>query len=232
MAPATDEEKKIGAVVSRIPRNRVDGILVVDDGSRDATAEVARREGATVISHAERRGVGYSIRAAIRWGREHGFDLLVVMAGNNKDDPSEIPCLIDPIVLEGYDFVQGSRYLGGVRSGGDMPLYRKLSTRYVHPLLFSLVSGKRITDSTNGFRALRLALFDDPRIDIDQPWLDQYELEPYLLLKAITLGYRVREVPVSKIYPSYKMGYTKMRPITGWWSILRPLVYLGLHIKK
>jgi len=113
-----------------------------------------------------------------------------------------------------------------------MPFYRKISTRFIHPLLFSLITGKRITDSTNGFRAVRLSLLDDKRINLNQPWLDHYELEPYLFYKAITLGYKVTEVPVRKLYPPKQEGYTKMKPIVGWWSILRPLFYLGLGIKK
>ena len=72
----------------------------------------------------------------------------------------------------------------------------------------------------------------DERIALDQPWLDKYELEPYLFLKAIRLGYKVKEVPVSKVYPPKELGYTKMKPLVGWWSILRPLVYLGLGIKR
>ena len=79
---------------------------------------------------------------------------------------------------------------------------------------------------------MRLSLFADPRIDIDQEWLDRYELEPYVFFKAIRLGYRVTEVPVTKIYPDKWLGYTKMKPITGWWSILRPVLLLGLGIRK
>jgi len=110
-------------------------------------------------------------------------------------------------------------------------LYRKIATR-IHPWLMSLITKTKVTDSTNGFRAFRLSIFDHPKIDIDQSWLDHYELEPYLLYKTIVLGFRFTEVSVTKIYPSRKVGYTKMKPITGWWSILRPLVFLGLGIKK
>lgn len=89
-----------------------------------------------------------------------------------------------------------------------------------------------MTDTTNGFRAVRMSMLDDARINLNQQWLDHYELEPYLLYKAIMLGYKVIEVPVTKIYPPRSEGYTKMKAITGWWSILRPLVYLGLRIKR
>jgi dolichol-phosphate mannosyltransferase len=102
----------------------------------------------------------------------------------------------------------------------------------VHPWLFSLVTRTRITDSTNGFRAFRLSIFDDPRINLNQPWLDRYELEPYVFFKVLTLGYKVKEVAVTKIYPEHRLGYTKMKPITGWWSILRPILLLGLRLRK
>jgi dolichol-phosphate mannosyltransferase len=138
--------------------------------------------------------------------------------------------LVKPIVEEGFDFVQGSRYLPG-GDFGNMPFYRQIATRFVHPWLFSLVARRRVTDSTNGFRAIRLSMLDDSAIDIDQEWLDKYELEPYLMFKAIRLGYRFKEVPVTKIYPPKELGYTKMKPFSGWWSILRPLFFLGLGIK-
>jgi dolichol-phosphate mannosyltransferase len=113
-----------------------------------------------------------------------------------------------------------------------MPFYRQLATRIVHPWLFSLIVMRRFTDTTNGFRAIRLSALRASGIDLDQSWLDRYELEPYLFYKMIRLGYKVKEVPVTKIYPPHELGYTKMKPITGWWSILRPLILLGLHIKR
>ena len=230
-APATNEKGKIGNVVSKIPRDLVHEIIVYDDGSTDGSGDEAAAAGAKIIRGEVRRGVGHTIREGIRYGRTHGFDVMVIMAGNDKDDPKEIPLLLDPIVKDGYHFVQGSRYLPG-GGWGNMPVYRQVATRWVHPLLFSAITHRRITDSTNGFRAFRLSLFDDPKINIEQDWLDQYELEPYIFYQACAQGYKVKEVPVHKVYPDWKKGYTKMRPITGWWSILRPLVYLGLGIKS
>jgi hypothetical protein len=111
-----------------------------------------------------------------------------------------------------------------------MPHYRKLATR-LHPFLFSIACRRRVSDSTNGFRALRLAMLDDPRIRLDQRWLDGYELEPYLLFRAIRLGYRTAEVPVTKVYPARGLPYTKMKPFSGWWQMLRPIFYLGLGLR-
>jgi dolichol-phosphate mannosyltransferase len=228
IAPVWDEEKKIGEVVRRAPRDVVDEVLVVDDGSTDRSPDVAREQGATVLLMGRTVGVGAALRAGFMWARERAFDVIVVCAGNNKDFPEEIPRLLDPIV-DGADFVQGSRFAKGGKSGG-MPLYRQFATR-LHPILFSLASGKWVSESTNGFRAFRTKLLDDARIKLDQSWLDEYELEPYLYWKAIRLGYRTCEVPVTKIYPPKAIGYTKMKPITGWWSMLRPIVLLALRLR-
>jgi glycosyltransferase involved in cell wall biosynthesis len=208
--------------------------LIVDDASDDGTTEMIAsyaQAGVMTIRHAQRRGVGFGIRTAIQYGLDHGYDIMVIMAGNDKDNPQEISRLITPIIEQGYDLVQGSRYKGHNGVGGDMPFYRKIATK-LHPLLMSLITRTKITDSTNGFRAFKLSILRHPEIRLDQEWLNQYELEPYLLFKAITLGYKFTEAPVTKIYPASKLGYTKMKPITGWWSILRPLFYLGFGIKK
>jgi dolichol-phosphate mannosyltransferase len=228
---AHNEAKKIGRVLDRFTPGLVDCVAVVDDASTDETAEVARSKGAVILPHEKRSGAGAAIRTAIKYARANGFDVLVILAGNDKDRPPEIERLLQAVVNDRCDFVQGSRYLPG-GDFGEMPAYRQVATRFVHPLLFSLIVGRRFTDTTNGFRAIRLSALDDGRIDLDQAWLDKYELEPYLFYKMVTLGYRVKEVPVTKIYPPRELGYTKMKPITGWWSILRPLVLLGLHIKR
>ena len=146
-------------------------------------------QGVVSVRHPLRQGVGAAIRTGIRYGRDNGYDIIVIMAGNDKDEPEEIHKLVEPIQRNAYDLVQGSRYLSGERTGGDMPFYRKVATR-MHPLLFSLLTGHPMTDTTNGFRAIRLAIFTDERINLDQDWLMAYELEPYILFKAVKSGFR------------------------------------------
>ncbi|MBM3581063.1 MAG: glycosyltransferase family 2 protein [Alphaproteobacteria bacterium] len=226
IAPAFNEEAKIGEVVRRTPRDIVDTILVVDDCSTDRTAEVARARGADVLINDRRRGVGYAIRRGYTFARTNGFDIVVVIAGNNKDSPEEIIRLLDPICDGKCDFVMGSRYLPGGVAGGDMPVYRKLATR-LHPLLVRLLTGRRVTESTNGYRALKVSVLNDPRIDLYQIWLDSYELEMYIFMKLIKLGYRMGEVPVSKIYPPRHIGNTKMVPVLDWWKMLAPIFIFG-----
>lgn len=233
IAPCYNEEVKIGKVVERIqamPEKICDEILIVDDGSTDRSVQVVKSLGATVLSLGAVIGVGAALRAGFRYAQEKKYDLIVVIAGNNKDEPNEIPDLLKPIVEGGLDFVQGSRFLRSSNRGA-MPAYRKVATR-LHPMLFSICTGKHVTESTNGFRAFRTTLLDDKRINLDQEWLDEYELEPYLYYKTITLGYKTGEVPCTKIYPPKKIGYTKMKPISGWWSILRPMILLKTGLRS
>ncbi|PYR06032.1 MAG: hypothetical protein DMF99_26880 [Acidobacteria bacterium] len=226
---AFNEGEKIRRTLARHPGERGYDLLVVDDGSTDGSLDAVDRR-VIVLRNPRNLGIGASMKRTFEYVLDNEYDIVVIQAGNDKDDPLEIPSLLAPIVDGHADFVQGSRYLGG---GGfaNMPRYRVLGTRVIHPLVFSLAARKRVTESTNGFRAFRSALLRDARINWRQDWLDRYELEPYLLLKAITLGYRHREVPVTKIYPPHQLGYTKMRPFVDWWSILRPVVYLGLGLK-
>jgi dolichol-phosphate mannosyltransferase len=230
VVPAYNEETKIGQVIARTPRPPVDSLLVVDDGSTDGTAQLSRAGGAEVLSLGRVMGVGAALRTGMLYGKEHGFDVAVFLAGNNKDEPKEIPRLLDALIDRRADLVVGSRFLKGGGYGGDMPAYRKLATR-VHPTLLSFFTRKRLTESTNGFRALRLSCLDDPRLNLRQDWLDGYALEVYLLYKMIRCGYRHTEVPCTKIYPAKKLGITKMKPIIGWWDILRPVFLLGFGLR-
>jgi len=228
---AYNEGDKIRRTIARHPRERRYDLLVMDDGSTDGSLDRVPAGGLTVLRSATNQGIGASMKRVFDYALEQGYDVLVLQAGNDKDDPQEIPRLLEPILCDEADFVQGSRFLPG-GGYGNTPGYRIFATRYVHPLLFSLAVRRKLTDTTNGFRAFRTSILRDARIWWRQGWLDQYELEPYLLFQAIKLGYRHREVPVTKTYPPRAEGYTKMKPVTGWWSILRPIFLLGLGLKK
>ena len=231
MFPFFNEEPKIAQMAEKLCDGIVDKFIGVNDGSTDDGPGILRRRGIEVIDQPH-EGAGACIKRAVKYAQDNGYDILVVMAGNNKDDPTEIPRLITPILQEGVDYVQGSRFLpGGATS--NLPLFRFIAIKLLS-FLFSVYSRRQCTDLTNGFRAYRVSLFNDPRINIWQDWPDKYEYEYYVHWKVYTFGYTVKEVPVTKTYPAPAKGveYSKIRPITGWWQMLRPFVLLTLRIKK
>jgi dolichol-phosphate mannosyltransferase len=232
IAPVYNEIGKIGRVVAKAMKAAVQEVVVVSDASTDGSDAEAAAGGATVLRHDKTLGVGAAIRTGFDYALSRNYDICVVMAGNDKDDPSEIGRLVEPIVSHGFDYVQGSRYASG-GAYGRMPLHRTVLTR-AYPWLVRMVTGFPITDATNGFRAIRSSLLRDPRVRLHQEWLNRGELEYYLQLQAIRLGYKVCEVPVRKIYPdlSAYSRYTKIRPVVDWLGNLRPIVYLTLGIKK
>jgi len=223
--PAFNEEGRIGKVLASIPHGIVDDVLVIDDGSTDATRQEAIPFSPIILEHEHVKGIGHAIRQGLHYALDHGYDVVVIMAGNGKDDGAEIPRLLEPILERGFDYAQGSRYLRGGRYN-SMPLHRRILTR-VYPLLFRIGTGFHATDATNGFRAYRTSILTDSRINIDQQWLDE-SLEYYLGAHVCWLGYKVTEVPVSKLYPvgvPYRQ-YTKIKPFIGWLRRLKPLIYL------
>ena len=228
---AFNEGQKLHMALERFPQQRFYDLMVMDDGSTDAsTTELGAQQDIILLRHPARQGIGSAMQTVFKYAISQDYDVVVPMAGNNKDNPLEIPRLIEKL-QEGFDFVQGSRYLPG-GSYGNMPAYRRVATQWLHPLFFSLLVRHRITDSTNGFRAVRVSLLKALRTQWEQNWLKQYELEPFLFYQAFRRGYTVTEVPVSKIYPPKHLGYTKMKPLIGWWSILKPLILVFFRMRR
>src|SRR6266852_6963311 len=235
--PVFREIGKIGTVVEKFSSESVDEVcLVVDDPDETILREIddSRKRTlvpVTIIENPTRNGIGFAIKEGYRYALSHGFDLIVVMAGNGKDDPREIPRLTQPTLENGYDDVQGSRFLPGGR-GERTPFLRRVFTR-LFPFAWTFLTGVRCTEVTNGFRAYKASILQDPEINIWQDWLNGYELEYYLHYKVLTLGYRFTERPVSKDYSAMKnKKYSHISPSKDWWQIVGPLLLLRLGVKK
>jgi dolichol-phosphate mannosyltransferase len=233
--PVYRDNSNILKVLDKFRGTVVDEIcIVMDSASKDDAKRILETSVNVpihVVRNEDRRGIGYAIRQGIRYALDHGYTVVVVLAGNNKDDPREIPRVLEPIVIKGYDYVQGSRFLSGGRRVNN-PFLRGVFSRF-YPFFWTLFTDVRCTDVTNGFRAYKLKLFEDQRINIWQTWLDNYELEYYIHYKVLTLGYKTREVPVSKVYSHrHKGGYSQISPLRDWWKIVGPLIYLRLGIRN
>jgi dolichol-phosphate mannosyltransferase len=223
-------------VLKKFKMDYVDSLFLVIDAPEESGIKEIKEtisklpNPISVVIHKKRKGIGNAIREGIDYGLEHHFDIVVVLAGNNKDDPQEIPRVLTPILEEGFDYVQGSRFLPGGKKVNN-PFIRGVFSKF-YPFVWTFFTKKQCTDVTNGFRAYKLNIFLDKRITIHQDWLDNYQLEYYIHYKALTLGYKTTEVPVSKTYAfKHKGGYSHISPLRDWWMIVGPLFYLKLGIK-
>jgi dolichol-phosphate mannosyltransferase len=228
--PALNEAGKIGRVLDKMPRDVRFEAIVVDDGSTDGTGDEARAHGAAlVIRHETRGGVGAAIRDGWRAAVERDRPYVALLSGDDQHEPAELLPAFEALLAARADYVQGSRWMAGGRVEGPTG-GRGFGTR-VYSVIFSVLAGKRITDATNGFRILRTEILRDPALDLDQAWLTSYDLEPYVLYKAIRRGYRVVEFPCTVRYHTGE-GYTKMRGIRDWWRLFRPAVLLRFGVKR
>jgi glycosyltransferase involved in cell wall biosynthesis len=194
VVPAHDEAKAIGAVVAGIRafEPRFD-VVVVDDGSTDATAAIAAEHGAAVVRLPFNLGIGAAVQTGFQYALARGYELAVRLDGDGQHDPGELPRLLEPVERGEADIVTGSRFSGdGERDGEGYrpPLARRAGIAWFARLV-SLLTRQRVTDTTSGFQALNrkgIALFagDYPN--------DYPEVEATLLVLKHKL--RLVEVPV------------------------------------
>lgn len=202
--PAYNEAKRIGTVLSKIP-DFIDEIIVVDDGSKDNTSEVAKNWGAKVIRLKQNQGKGAAMKAGIN---KASGDIIVFMDADGQHNPKEIKKLIIPIINDEADFVIGSRL---IKTQGKRPLIRKLSN-FLSTFLIKLKLGIEVKDTQSGFRAIKREFLPD----IESK---RYEVETELLIKAVKKGARVKETPVERIY-GIETGHFRFEDIIRFLKVL------------
>ncbi len=218
---AFDEVESVGTVVSSIAAT-ICGLavetIVIDDGSTDGTAVVARSAGAMVCSLSDNLGQGRALKIAYRLARQRGAQLICTADADGQFDLDELPTLLAPLVAGEADFVNGSRRLGRSET---TDLIRKAGVVFFG-VLVSLLTKAKITDPANGFRAFRVEVTES--VPLRQ---SQYQTSE-LLIGALARGYRVKEVPVTvreRVAGSSKKGGNALYGLafarvvaTTWWT--------------
>lgn len=192
----------IGMIVRGSLRH-VDAVLVVDDGSQDGTAALAREAGAHVVRHPRRQGKGRALRTGFAWARAAGFDCVITLDGDGQHDPADIPRLT---AADGRAaIVVGCRAV----TGRGVPVLRVFGNR-LSTAVVSRLAGRAFRDSQSGFRRLRRVVLD--RLDLQA---DGFEMESELLVRAARLGLAIAEVPV---WTRYGLPGSDFRP---FWDSVR-----------
>lgn len=187
LVPAYQAAAHLGEVLLRLQAlATVPEILVVDDGSRDATAEVARQLGVRVLSFAANRGKGHALLAGFEALRE--FDAVLTLDADGQHPPECVPDFIRAAEA-GADLVLGRRVIGG-----DMPASRRFANRFSSGWV-SAIAGQRISDSQCGYRLYRRAVLERTPVRASR-----YEVETEMAVRAARLGFRVAEVEIPTVY--------------------------------
>lgn len=225
--PVINEGRRIGHLLDRMKALDVAAqadIIIVDGGSTDGSLAQDGLRARDVCGLLLKTGPGKlsaQLRCAYAHALTQGYDGIVTIDGNDKDDPDSIAAFIAHLDA-GYDFVQASRYLdGGVAV--NTPRSRDVAIRWVHAPLLSLSSGFRWTDTTQGFRAYSARMLRDARVAPFRDIFRDYELLAYLSHQVPRLGYRCIELPTARRYPEGEVP-TKISAVRGNWRVLTTLL--------
>jgi dolichol-phosphate mannosyltransferase len=226
--PVINEADRIGRLLGRMSAlgiAKLADLIIVDGGSTDGSLAVTRLEAAGVAGLIVKTGPGRlsaQLRCAYDFALDQGYEGIVTIDGNNKDDPQAIPAFIDALKA-GYDFVQASRFVpGGIEE--NTPPRRRLAIRLIHAPLLRLASGFPWTDTTQGFRAYSRRLLEDPRVSPFRDAFTSYELLAYMNYRAPQLGFRCVELPTARRYPKDEVIPTKISSFRGEFAVLRTLL--------
>lgn len=190
--PAHNEEQFIAEVVLKA-REFADEVIVVDDGSTDKTARIAKAVGAVVIRHKVRRGAGGATKSCFEATKAKGADVLVTLDGDAQHEPAEISKLVAPILSGEVDLVIGSRFLGGQ---GNMPRYRQFGIKVI-TWLFNFGSRVKVSDAQSCFRA-----YGEKALHSLSATEEGFGFSIELLVQARQKGFTLTEVPIRCIYHS------------------------------
>lgn len=191
--PALNEAQSIDRVIRAVP-DQIQGVgsvrvLVVDDGSTDATADIARQAGAEVLRHAVRRGVGGAFQSAARWAMEQDVDYLVTIDADGQFDPADIPSLVAPVANDEADFVTASRFVDPSMTP-EMPAAKRWGNRVMSRIV-SLIARRRFYDVSCGMRCYsRRAL-------LNLHLMGEFTYTQEVFLNLAFKGLRITEVPVA-----------------------------------
>ena len=199
-------------------------IIICDGGSTDGSLEPSYLTSVGVNALLTKHGPGRQgaqLRMGLWWALERGYDGILTIDGNDKDSIESVPLFLEKLA-EGYDFVQGSRFLPG-GAAVRTPRVRYLAVRLLHAPVISLTARHWFTDTTNAYRAYSRRYLVDDRV---QPFRDvfaSYELLAYLSVRATQIGFRTCEVPVRRVYPETGKTPTKISFFRGNWDLLKTL---------
>jgi dolichol-phosphate mannosyltransferase len=225
--PVINEGERIQNLLLRMARLNVHALadlLVMDAGSTDGSLEPTRLREWGVNGLLVKTGAGKlsaQLRCAYAFALHQGYEGIVTIDGNDKDDPDTIPHFIRELE-RGVDFVQASRFLPG-GTAENTPRSRDLAIRFVHAPLLSLASGFKWTDTTQGFRAYSRRMLLDPRVAPFRDVFMTYELLAYLSYRVPKLGFRCVELPTARRYPKTGQVPTKIHGMRANFGLLEVL---------
>ncbi len=228
LIPIINEGDRIIRELKRAYRYGVAGhadIVVCDGGSTDGCTEEKRlrRLGVNTLLVKQDDGrQGAQLRMGIWWALQRGYRGMITIDGNNKDSIEDVPHFIEKL-REGYDFVQGSRFVKGGRAIRT-PFLRLLSVRCIHAPIISLTARSRFTDTTNAYRAYSARYLLDDRVQPLRDVFVTYELLAYLSVRASQLGMRTCEIPVTRAYPKKGKMPTKISFLKGNAELMKILL--------
>ncbi len=205
-------------------------ILILDGGSTDGSTEIDKLKERGVRSLLVKTGPGKlsaQLRMGYSYALEEGYEGIITVDGNGKDNVEAIPSFIKALD-EGWDMIQGSRYIEGGKAI-NTPFIRHVSVKLIHAPVISTVAGFKYTDTTNGYRGYSRKLLLDERVSPFRDIFDTYELLAYLSVRAPELGYKTKELPVERAYPSSGKVPTKISFFKGNFKLLSILWNIILH---